>query len=54
MEELLGAAGALLKDPHVSTEALKVMEDRLSAQLNPRDGFLFRWRYVARTKGLAP
>lgn len=54
VEELLGEAGALLKDPHVSTEALKAMEDRLSAQLNPRDGFLFRWRYVARTKGLAP
>lgn len=54
IECLLDEASGLLNRPDVTSEAVEDMRQRLVSALNPRDGFLFRWRTVAQKKGLLP
>jgi hypothetical protein len=50
--ELLHEASALIEQPAPGQEPLSAMHQRLLQQLNPKDGYLFRWRAVAEAKGL--
>jgi predicted ATPase len=50
-EKLVNKAAALLEKPQPSARQIQAMNDALVAALNPKDDFLFNWRYVCRKKG---
>lgn len=50
-EKLVEKAATLLEMEKSDTEQIKKMNQELVAALNPKDEFLFNWRYVCRQKG---
>ncbi len=50
-EKLVEKAAALLEMEKSDTEQIKKMNQELVAALNPKDEFLFNWRYVCKQKG---
>lgn len=53
-EKLLDKASGLLRQNNPPQEAIKEMNDRLVEALNPKDRFLFNWRYIVQKKGWLP
>ena len=49
---LIDQAAALVELPSPGHDALAEMLQQLVVALNPKDGFLFRWRALAERKGL--
>lgn len=50
-EILINKAAALMEKAQPGAVAIRKMNDDLVAALNPKDDFLFRWRYICKQKG---
>ncbi|WP_300670192.1 ATP-binding protein [Desulfoluna sp.] len=50
--QLMEEAAELLDDSNATEERVVEMHQRLSAALNPKDSFLFRWRGICSKRGL--
>jgi predicted ATP-binding protein involved in virulence len=51
-EELTKKASDLLENPETTPQKIKETYQMLIKALNPKDSFLFSWRYIAQKKGL--
>jgi hypothetical protein len=53
-EELVARAAQLLDTPRPNPDEIAITYQELLAALDPKDDFLFRWRYICQQKGLLP
>jgi hypothetical protein len=50
-EKLIREASQMMAQNHVSSEQILAMHERLVTALNPKDEFLFTWKFVCHKKG---